>query len=135
MQKYFERGPSQTELFAVYGMLLLAAIFALVYLHPGLLQSIYLLAIALLALGECRLARDQRKLYLVFGDGCCGIQSTADQQPYFSSKNKVYRCRWFAILKLHERHNSRTEILFPDRFQSIQAYQECRFLLSRLQDS
>lgn len=135
MQKYFELRPSQTERFAVYAMLLLAAILALIYLNPGMLQTIYLLAIVLLAVGEGRVSRGKEHPCLVFEHGRCGWVTTAGQQPYFSSKNKVYRCRWFAILKLYDRHKSRTEILFPDRFKSIQAYQECRFLLSRMQDS
>ena len=135
MQKYFELRPSQTELTLVYAILLLTAVFTLIYLEHGIVQSIFLLAIVLLGFNEWQVLRRSQKQYLVVDDRLCGVTTVQGEQPYFSSKNKVYRCRWFAILKLFDRHKNRTEILFPDRFKSLQAYQECRFLLNRLQDS
>ena len=135
MQYYFELRRSRTEWLAVCFMLGVAALVALVYLNPGLVQSIYLLAIAMLGIGEYRCASQMRVEYLILDRDRCGTASDPSQQPYFYYKYKVYPCRWFAILKLYDRHINRTEILFPDRFKSLQAYQQCRYLLTRLHDS
>jgi hypothetical protein len=54
-------------------------------------------------------------------------------QPYFYSKNKVYQTRWFAILKLVNEQKSRTLILNPDRFKSIQCYRQMRYLLRKME--
>lgn len=135
MQKFFELRPSRSELATVRTILLLAAFLALIYVDPGISQCLFLLAIVILIVGETQAATNGKSFYLVFDGKLCGIVDARGQQPYFSSKNKVYPCRWFAILKLYNRHKNRIEILFPDRFISIQAYQECRYLLSRLQDS
>ena len=135
MQRYFELRRSQTELIAVHSLLLLAIVIALIYLDSGLVQSIYLLAVLLLAIGEYRSFQQTPSQFLVVTKNRCGLVLDQSEQPYFFRKYKVYRCRWFAILKLTDRHMNRTEILFPDRFKSLRAYQECRFLLTRLSSS
>jgi len=129
MRHYFRLTRSPTELHAIYALLGLAGLIAFGYLQPGTVRNIYLLALALLAIGETRCYRSSRVEYLCIDGARCGIVADTAGQPYFANKYKVYRTRWFAILRLWNRHHSRTEMLFPDRFESPGAYQDCRFLL------
>ena len=62
-----------------------------------------------------------------------GVTLIEDGQPYFFGKYKVYRCRWFAILKLIEQPKNRTLILTPDCFISGSEYQRLRFYLHALE--
>ena len=117
MRHYFRLSRSRTELHAIYWLLGLAAVIAIVYLQPGL------------AIAETRHYRSSRSEYLCIDGDRCGIVADTAGQPYFAVKYKVYRTRWFAILKLWNRHHTRTEMLLPDRFESTRSYQDCRFLL------
>ncbi|MBT8144089.1 MAG: hypothetical protein KJO55_05265, partial [Gammaproteobacteria bacterium] len=100
MRHYFRLSRSRTELYAIYWLLGFAAVLAVVYLQPGLVQCIHLLALVLLAVAETRRCRSSRPEYLCIDGDRCGIVADTAGQPYFAGKYKVYRTRWFAILKL-----------------------------------
>lgn len=133
MHKQFEIFPSRLQLGQQLALLTLAAAIALVYVESLLLQSIYLSAILLLAVGEIQSMRRARPMQLRLNQSTVSLALGQGDQPYFYIKYKVYRTRWFAILKLIDRHKNRTLILYSDSFNSPQAYLDCRFLLGQLE--
>ena len=133
MQRQFQILPSRLELTAILLTLALAASIALIYVEQILVQVFYLAGIALLAFAECRRLGKEKPFWLGVDTTASKLCLTSDGQPYFYIKYKVYRSRWFAILKLIDRRNNRTVILYPDCFNSLQAYRDCRFLLNRLE--
>ena len=129
MQEYYEIKPSKSQLvliLVVHGLVAVAIIF---YQQPGLLKLSALALVTLLAVHECMNLIRQGIIKLRFDSRGASIVLEQGGQPYFYRKNKVYQTRWFAILKLINEQNSRTLILIPDRFNSIQCYRSLRYRL------
>ena len=103
------------------------------YMEPGLLKLGTLALVLLLAITESRYLIRQEIIKLRLDSKGEVIEFEQGGQPYFYSKNKVYQTRWFAILKLFNEHKSRTLILNPDRFKSIQSYRQLRYLLRKME--
>ena len=133
MQKYYEIRPSKSQLvFLLVGHGLVAVVI-IFYLQPGLLQLASLALVLLLAVTESRYLIRQEIIKLRLDPKGEAVEFEQGGQPYFYSKNKVYQTRWFAILKLVNEHKSRTLILNPDRFKSIQCYRQMRYLLRKME--
>ncbi len=133
MQKYYEIRPSKSQLVFLLAGHGLVAIVIIFYLEPGLLQLASLALVLLLALTESRYLIRQGIIKLRLDPKGEAIEFEQGGQPYFYCKNKVYQTRWFAILKLVNEHKSRTLILNPDRFKSIQSYRQMRYLLRKME--
>jgi hypothetical protein len=133
LQKYYEIRPSKSQLvFLLVGHGLVAVVI-IFYLQPGLLQLASLALVLLLAVTESRYLIRQEIIKLRLDPKGEVVEFEQGGQPYFYSKNKVYQTRWFAILKLVNEHKSRTLILNPDRFKSIQCYRQMRYLLRKME--
>ncbi|TNF89862.1 MAG: hypothetical protein EP300_04455 [Gammaproteobacteria bacterium] len=91
--------------------------------------------IALLAWREAGRMLRQGTASLMLDASRASIALEQGGQPYFYVKYKVYATRWFAILKLIDKRKTRTLILHPERFDSIQSYRQLRFALTRLEQS
>lgn len=129
MQEYYEIKPSRSQLVLLlvgHGLVAVAIIF---YQPPGLLKLAALVLVALLAVHESRCLIRQEIIKLRIDSSAAAVELEQGGQPYFYSKNKVYQTRWFAILKLVNKHNCRTLILTPDRFDSIHCYRSLRYRL------
>lgn len=133
MQKYYEIQPSKSQLVCLLACHGLVAVVIIFYLQPGLLQLTSLALVLLLAVTESRYLIRQEIIKLRLDPKGEAVEFEQGGQPYFYSKNKVYQTRWFAILKLVNEHKSRTLILNPDRFKSIQSYRQMRYLLRKME--
>ena len=133
MQEYYEIQPSKSQLVCLLAGHGLVAIVIIFYLQSGLLQLTSLALVLLLAVTESRYLIRQEIIKLRLDPKGEAVEFEQGGQPYFYSKNKVYQTRWFAILKLVNEHKSRTLILNPDRFKSIQSYRKMRYLLRRME--
>lgn len=128
----FEIHPSSTQLrlaLAAHGLIALAIA---AYVEPIAMKVAALVLVALLALRESMRLLRQGTVNLKFGSDESSIELNEGGQPYFFSKYKVYATRWFAILKLIDKHETRTLILNPDRFDSIQSYRRLRYTLQAM---
>ena len=118
---------------ALFGLSLAAhALIALaiaVFVDSTLLKYCGLLLVLLLASRDSACWLRRRSFRLDLDSRRQMITLIRDGQPYFHGKYKVYANRWFAILKLVNKQKSRTLILFPDRFHSIQCYRSLRYRL------
>ena len=133
MQEYYEIQPSSSQhifLLVSHG---LAAVAIYFYLEPTLLKLSALAAVFLLAFCESRWLIQQEIIILRLDPGAKSIEYRQGKQPYFYSKYKVYQTRWFAILKLLDADKSRTLILNSDCFDSLQAYQQLRYQLRKME--
>ena len=133
MQKYYEIRPSKSQLVFLLAGHGLVAVVIIFYLQPGLLQLASLALVLLLSVTESRYLIRQGIIKLRLDPKGEAVEFEQGGQPYFYSKNKVYQTRWFAILKLVNEHKSRTLILNPDRFKSIQTYRQMRYLLRKIE--
>ena len=129
MQKYYEIRPSNSQLVFLLAGHALVAITIIFYLEPGLLKLAALALVLLLAVTESRYLIQQEIIKLRLDPKGKTVEFEQGGQPYFYSKNKVYQTRWFAILRLVNEQKSRTLILNPDRFNSIQSYRSLRYRL------
>lgn len=129
MQEYYEIKPSKSQLVLILVIHGLVAVTIIIYQQPGLIKLSALMLVMLLAVQECMSLMRQEIIKLRFDSRGASIELEQGGQPYFYSKNKVYQTRWFAILKLINEQNSRTLILIPDRFNSIQCYRGLRYRL------
>ena len=135
MQKYFEIRPSAAQrnfLLSSHGLAAAAIYF---YLEPATLMLPALAAVSLLAIYESRCLIQQEIIKLRLDPADKSIELEQGQQPYFYSKYKVYQTRWFAILKLLDADKSRTLILNSDCFDSLQAYQQLRYQLRKMEQA
>ncbi|MDH3634817.1 MAG: hypothetical protein OES20_08940 [Gammaproteobacteria bacterium] len=135
MQEYYEIKPSKSQLallLVVHGLVAVAIIF---FQQPGLLKLSALALVLLLAVHGSRSLVRQEIIKLRFDSRGASIELEQGGQPYFYRKNKVYQTRWFAILKLINEQKSRTLILIPDRFNSIQSYRSLRYRLCQREQS
>lgn len=133
MHEYYEIRPSKRQLVFLllsHALLALAIIF---YLQPGLLKLASLALVLLFAIRESRSLIRQEIIKLRLDTVGASVELEQGGQPYFYSKNKVYQARWFAILKLINEQQSRTLILIPDRFDSIQSYRRLRYRLRQME--
>ena len=129
MHEYYEIKPSKSQLVLLLVVHGLAAVVILFYQQPGLLKLSALALVLLLAVHESRNLIQQGVIKLRLDSRGTSIELEQGGQPYFYRKNKVYQTRWFAILKLINEQNSRTLILIPDRFKSMQCYRSLRYRL------
>ena len=113
-------------LLVVHGLVAVAIV---LYQQPGLFKWSALALVLLLAVHESRSLIRQEIIKLRFESRGASIELQQGGQPYFYYKNKVYQTRWFAILKLINKQKSRTLLLIPDRFNSIQSYRSLRYRL------
>ena len=133
MQEYYEIRPSAAQrnfLLSSHGLAAAAIYF---YLEPATLMLPALAAVSLLAIYESRCLIQQEIIKLRLDPADKSIELEQGQQPYFYSKYKVYQTRWFAILKLLDADKSRTLILNSDCFDSLQAYQQLRYQLRKME--
>ena len=135
MQQYYEIRPSKSQLFFLLTSQALVAVAIYFYLEPALLKLAALAAVSLLALGESRWLIQQEIIKLGLNPVDKSIEFKQAQQPYFYCKYKVYQTRWFAILKLVDADKPRTLILNPDCFCSLQAYQQLRYQLRKMEQA
>ncbi len=133
MQQYFEIRPSTAQCIFLLGIHGLAAATIYFYLEPTLLMLASMAAICLLAIYEYRCLIQQEIIKLRFDPRGKSIEFKQGEQPYFYSKYKVHETRWFAILKLVDIDKPRTLILNPDCFNSLQAYQQLRYQLRKME--
>lgn len=133
MQKYYEIQPSKSQLVGLLAGHGLVAVVIIFYLQAGLLQLASLALVLLLAVTESRYLIRQEIIKLRLDPKSETVELEQGGQPYFYRKNKVYQTRWFAILKLVNEQKSRTLILNPDRFKSIQSYRQMRYLLRKME--
>ena len=133
MQEYYEIRPSAAQRNFLLSSHALAAVAIYFYLEPALLMLAALAAVCLLAIYESRCLIQQEIIKLRLDPGDKSIEFRQGKQPYFYSKYKVYQTRWFAILKLVNADKSRTLILNSDCFNSLQAYQQLRYQLRKME--
>ena len=135
MQQYYEIRPSSAQhilLLFTHGLTAVAIYF---YLEPSLLKLAALAAVCLLTISESRWLIQQDIIKLRLDPGDKSIEYRQGKQPYFYRKYKVYQTRWFAILKLVDIDKPRTLILNPDCFNSLQAYQQLRYQLRKMEQA
>jgi len=135
LQEYYEIRPSAAQrnfLLSSHGLAAAAIYF---YLEPATLMLPALAAVSLLAIYESRCLIQQEIIKLRLDPADKSIELEQGQQPYFYSKYKVYQTRWFAILKLLDADKSRTLILNSDCFDSLQAYQQLRYQLRKMEQA
>ena len=99
----------------------------------GLIKWSALAGLCLYAACEYRRLIRQGNIRLRVNPARSGIEIEMPGQPYFFCKYKVYQSRWFAILKLMDRHNNRSLVLMPDSFESLSGYRRLRHQLNRLE--
>ncbi len=133
MYEHYEIHSSKSQLVVLLVSHGLAAAAIIFYLQPFLLKMAALAFVLLLTIFESRCLIRQGIINLRLNQGDASIEFEQGGQPYFYSKNKVYQTRWFVILKLDEEEKSRTLILNPDRFNSIQSYQRLRYSLRKME--
>lgn len=103
-----------------------------VYVEPVAMMLGGVTLVGLLALRETRQLLQQEIISLKLNLSENMIELEQGGQPYFYCKYKVYATRWFAILKLIDKRKTRTLILNPDRFDSIQSYRQLRYALHQM---
>jgi len=111
----------------------LAAAAIYFYLEPTLLMLSALAAVCLLAFYESRCLIQQEIIKLGLDPVAKLIEFEQGKQPYIFNKYKVYQTRWFAILKLVDTDKTRTLILNPDCFKSLETYQRLRYQLRKME--
>ena len=94
-----------------------------------------LAAVCLLAVYQSRCLIQQEIIKLGLDPGSKLIEFKQGKQPYIYSKYKVYQTRWFAILKLVDTDKTRTLILNPDCFKSLEKYQQLRYQLRKMEQA
>ena len=134
MQEIYTIHPSNSQLGLTLGAHVVVGLAIAIYVTPPWLMFGSLALVGLLALRETR-ERRRGSVRLKINSATAAIELEQGGQPYFYGKYKVYATRWFAILKLLSKHESRTFILNPDRFDSIQSYRKLRFALGRLEQA
>ena len=105
------------------------------YVDPGWMAWLAALLAALLAQRDCAALRRRRGEVLSIDEARLLIGLEGRGQPYFYPKYKVYACRWFAILKLVDKHQPRTLILNFDSVDNPQTYRQLRHALQALESS
>ena len=133
MQEIYRIHPSNSQLVLTLGAHVVVGLAIATYVTPSWLMFGSLVLVGLLALRE---TREQLRLGVVrlkLNPAAASIELEQGGQPYFYGKYKVYATRWFAILKLLSKHESRTFILNPDRFDSTQSYRQLRFALWQME--
>ncbi len=126
MHEYHELKVSRSLLFILAACLLPAALIIYFYFFAGLLKWASMAALCLYALCQYRRLIQHEIIRLRVIPGNATIEFIQGGQPYFFCKYKVYETRWFAILRLIDKHNCRTLILNPDSFKSLQSYRLLR---------
>ena len=135
MQQTYEIRPSSSQHFFLLVTHGLAAAAIYIYLEPTWLKLAALAAVCLLTLCESRCLIQQENIKLRLDPGDKSIEYRQGKQPYFYRKYKVYPTRWFAILKLVDADKSRTLILNPDCFNSLESYRQLRFQLRQMEQA
>jgi len=133
LQNYYEIRPSTAQRFFLlvsHGLVTVAIYF---YLEPVLLMLSSLAAVCLLAVYESRCLIQQEIIKLGLDPEGQWIEFKQGEQPYIFNKYKVYQTRWFAILKLVDTGKTRTLILNPDCFKSLETYQSLRYQLRKME--
>jgi hypothetical protein len=92
-----------------------------------------LAVICLLAIGESRGLIQRGKIKLHLDPDNKSIEYKQGEQPYFYRKYKVHQTRWFAILRLIDTDKTRTLILNPDCFSSLESYRQLRYQLRKME--
>jgi hypothetical protein len=133
LQQYFEIRPSTAQCIFLLSIHGLAAVTIYFYLEPTLLMLAALAAVCLLCILESRCLIQQEIIKLALDPVSKSIEFKQGEQPHFYNKYKVHQTRWFAILKLVDIDKSRTLILNPDCFDSLQAYQQLRYQLRKME--
>ena len=133
MQEIYRIHPSSSQLALTLGAHGVVGLAIASYVTPPWLMLGSLALVGLLALRETREQLRMGVVRLKLNSATAAIELEQDGQPYFYGKYKVYANRWFAILKLLSKHESRTFILNPDCFDSIQSYRKLRFALGRME--
>ena len=114
---------------------LIGAILLLYFLDPVWMGLLAVVLVALLTQRDCAALRRQHGEILSIDEARSLISLGDREQPYFYAKYKVYACRWFAILKLVDKHQPRTLILNFDSVDNPQNYRKLRRALLALESS
>lgn len=131
-QRYqLETSSIQIRLFASGYLLALAALW--IYLEPGWFRYAAVLLAGLFACCDLHQLTRSGARVLDIDTKQAVLALESDGQPHFYAKNKVYACRWFAILKLMNQHHSRTLILHSDSLASPEIYRQLRHALTVLE--
>ena len=133
MQNYFEICPSATQLKFLQGGHGLVALALVIYVESMLMMLATVTLVGLLAVRESRRLRGEGIITLKLDSYRASIEFEQGGQPYFYRKYKVYATRWFAILRLIDKQETRTLILNPDRFDSVQSYRQLRYVLRNME--
>ena len=133
MHEYHEIRVSRSLLFMLAICHALSALLIYFYFSAGLLKWASMAALCLYALCEYRRLIQHEIIHLRVIPANATIEYLQGGQPYFYSKYKVYQTRWFAILKLIDKHTNRTLILNPDSFNSLRSYRLLRHQIRQLE--
>lgn len=105
------------------------------YLDPGWIGLLAASLAVLLLLRDRSALRSWQGEVLSIDESQALIGLGDHGQPYFYAKYKVYACRWFAILKLVDKHRPRTLILSFDSVENPKNYRRLRHALLALESS
>jgi hypothetical protein len=133
MQQHFEIHPSTRQASLLFGAHCVLALLLLAYVEQPLLRFCAAVLVMLIGWREYRLAARQGVILLHCDPRAARIALQQDGQPYFYCKYKVYATRWFAILRLDDKRNSRTLILNSECFDSEHSYRRLRYLLAQME--
>lgn len=132
-----------TETFKIHASRIQAFMLLVVYCVVALINFIYIgdlipkiastMLCALLCLSEYQRLQNQQVIQLWLNPADHSITLEKSGQSYFYRKYKVYPTRWFAILRLIDKTESRTLFLNSDRFHSVQNYRAMRFSLIQME--
>jgi len=132
LSEVFRIKPSRSQpvfLVCLYGLTL---VIAFIYIDSRLSLPILLGLIFLFAIIEIRNWRRQQSFQLELNPEADSIEFEQAGKAQIYNKYKVYTSRWFAILQLFDIQENRNLLLNSDRFTSVQAYQDFRFLIQKM---
>ena len=132
MSEIFQIKPSRSQsifLVCLYSLTLVVAFF---YIDSKLSLALLLGLILLFAIIETRNWRRQQSIRLKLNPEAGSIEFEQADRAQIYDKYKVYTSRWFAILQLLDNQENRNLLLNSDRFKSVRAYQDFRFLIQEM---
>ena len=133
MIETFEIHASRVQLILLACCYCIASLVIFTYVDDVIIQVSGTILCVLLGLSECDRLRNEKIIQLRLNPADNSIVLEQGGQPYFFGKNKVYRTRWFAILRLVGKAENRTLFLNSDRFKTVQHYQAIRYSLLQME--
>jgi len=130
VQQHYLIDPSRVLVAITLGGHLLVALAIALYVDSAPLMLGGIGLIVLLGWRESEYLRRQPPLELSVDPRGRSIVLEQCGQSHFYAKYKVYATRWFAILRLIDKPESRNLILHSERFQSTREYRHLRLALT-----